>query len=156
MIYVLTAADGSTIEVDRQNTRAPKIGASLRRNGKVYTRLPSMPSVLMPSFGLHSKPSASNQLPRYYGFREKAYNDAWAARMRRMPMDDTPMNRLAVLKAHSGPSNAEVDRRARRMAEKAKALDQFDKTGRPLAHTKRGVANHVARGRAQGDPVAWD
>lgn len=145
--------DGRTIERDYAIGKARKW---ILFEGKRCERAVSMPTFITPSFGLGKKPSTSNSLPRWYGYRAKAYDEAWNERMKRLPIEDSPVNRVKVLEAQQGPSNAEVDRRSRKMAEKAKALDQFDRTGRPLAHTTRGVANHVARGRAQGDPINWD
>lgn len=38
MIYVFTADDGSTIEVERPMTEAPDFGSTVKRGGKTYTR----------------------------------------------------------------------------------------------------------------------
>lgn len=43
MRYEFEAADGTRIEVDLPMNKAPKLGSQVKRGGKVYRRVPSVP-----------------------------------------------------------------------------------------------------------------
>jgi hypothetical protein len=132
--YTYRADDGDEIHVEGSMFKPPCFGARKRRDGKVYRRvLDSAPVYVAPNIR-----SRSHQLPSWYGFRDHKAADAWSRSKGRRP-NEKDRNFIAA-----------------RNAERAGVKHQFDKQGRPIADTKKGVNDHIRRGRNLGDRIAWD
>lgn len=150
--YLYRSKDGKTIEVDRPIGKAPQ---RIRKNGKTFNRVITMPVVRqLSALDRGDRPSICHQLPAYYGYGQR--EQCWKERMEQLGVEDTPHRRMQVTKAKLGPNPRYIEQRSREAAAKAGALDGFDKKGRPIARTKRGVGLHLETAKRIGDDLKWD
>jgi hypothetical protein len=151
-LYVYKSASGSVVEASFPIGKAPK---SLRRGGVIHKRVYTMPVVRqLTPLDRGDRPCVSHQLPQYYGYGQR--ETCWKERMQQLGIEDTPHRRMQVTKANMGPKPQEILRRTKEAAAKAGALDHFDKKGRPMARTKRGIGRHLETAKRIGDTLGWD
>jgi hypothetical protein len=150
VIYLFRAADGSETEREYPMGKAPCLGEAVVVHGKTYRRCYDI-AALKVAPNIRSR---SHQLPSWYGFRNS--DTVWARHLRKLGLDNTSANRQMCVKAQRAPKPAQFDLEAKRNADRAGKLDCFDKRGRPVATSLRGVHGHVARGQAMGDDLKWD
>lgn len=147
MIYVY-AHRGHQIEKEFPIGKAPpKVGRYVR----VYTA-PVIRQLSPMDRG--DRPARSWQLPTWYGHGQR--ETCWKEKMQQLGVEDTPHRRSQVLKAGLGPKPRDIDLRSKEAAYKAGDMESFDRRGRPIARTKRGVGKHLETAKRLGDPLAWD
>lgn len=148
------ARDGTRVEREYPVGKAPQLGRAIRVKGRIYRRIYVTAPVHVSGFAMGRRASVSHQLPTYYGFRDS--DAVWKRHLARMGLDDSKQTRRFAREVGAPPKPVQFEAEARRNAERAGALDKFDKKGRPRASTLREVHGHVARGRNLGDELGWD
>jgi hypothetical protein len=151
MIYGYLARDGQEIEVDRPIGKAPQC---VKRNGKLYRRVYSTAAPICNEFVMGRRPSRSSQLPPYYGYL--SHNGVWKRRLNALGLDDCKESRKFARDQGLAPHAKDFIEEGRRNASRAGRGDRFDKKGKPLAATKRGVMEHLETAKRVGDVVDWD
>ena len=108
------------------------------------------------AFDRGEKPSRSRQFPTWYGFRQR--DAAWGHFLNSNGLDNTQQNRHLCIKGGVGPTPRQIEYASRAAAEKAGALDRFDKKGNLMAGTKaQAMANiDTAKRVDPATEVVWD
>ena len=102
------------------------------------------------------KPVRSRQFPTWYGFRQR--DKCWEKYLNANGLDNTQENRHRCIKAGVGPTPKQIERASKAAAERAGALDRFDKQGNLMAGNKSGIRKNIDLAK-KVDPtteVAWD
>lgn len=157
MLFDYISPQGLIFEESFPIGQAPK---TIKVEGQVCERYygNQMPMLKnLSAFDRGEKPSRSRQFPTWYGFRQR--DAAWAHFLNSNGLENTQENRHRCIKGGVGPTPRQIERASKAAAEKAGALDRFDKQGNLMAGSKRDVQKNLDLvKKTEPEPIeaAWD
>ncbi len=141
MLYDYLHPDGRVIEESFPIAQAP---ATITVDGAVCERYYGNQVPLMRTLQPYErgdKPVRSRQFPTWYGFRQR--DKCWEHFLNANGLENTQQNRHRCIKAGVGPTPKQIEYQSKAAAERAGALDRFDKQGNLMAGSKAGISKNL-------------